>query len=262
MKTQNLVLRFIFTFTIGLASIALFMMIFSSCKKNEAPVTPGNLQLKANTSKQMLKSGTLVSVGGGTIALDAAKVEIKQIRIEENSGIDAQSQSGGQSGSKDDTYDAAEKSPGTKSGGAGDIMLTGPYLLNILNGAASIDQVMVLAGTYKKVDFEFFAGFENRGHSILLSGTFTNSKGVIIPFTITSDFAGTVELPIAGNGIQVRSGGTSTISVLFSVDNWLNKVDFNSAILSTGKININKAENPGLYRAFITELSKNIDIEN
>ena len=149
MKTQSLVLRFLLTFTIGVAFIVMVMLVFSSCKNEQSGVS-GTLQLKAN-SNQLLKSATIASVNGASISLDAAKVEIRNLRIEENSGNDNQNQSGDQSGN-----DGNEKNSKSEAGDAGDILLSGPYLLDILSGTASIDQVTVQPGTYKKVDFEFY----------------------------------------------------------------------------------------------------------
>lgn len=255
MKTQSLVLRFLLTFTIGVAFIVMVMLVFSSCKNEQSGVS-GTLQLKAN-SNQLLKSATIASVNGASISLDAAKVEIRNLRIEENSGNDNQNQSGDQSGN-----DGNEKKSKSEAGDAGDILLSGPYLLDILSGTASIDQVTVQPGTYKKVDFEFFAGSENSSHSIVLSGTYTNAQGIAIPFVLTSEFAETVQLPLAGNGIQVTSGAITTLSILFDVNNWLNKLDFSTAIVNNGQVNITKDENPGLYLAFLSELSKHIEIEN
>ena len=257
MKTQSLVLRFLFTFTIGVAFIVMVMLIFSSCK-NESSGAPGTLLLKASSRSQVLKSATITSINGASITLDAAKVEIRNLRIEENSGND--NQSGDQSGK--DGKDGNEKSSKSESGDAGDILLPGPYLLDILSGTASIDQVTVTPGTYKKVDFEFFTGTENNSHSIVLSGTYTNAKGIVIPFILTSEFAETLQLPLAGNGIEVNSGSITSISILLDVNNWLNQLDFSTANLSNGKISINKDENTGLYLAFIAALSKHIEIEN
>ena len=259
MKTQSLVLRLIFTFTIGVAFIVMIMMLFSSCK-NEASGTPGTLQLKATTPKLFLKSGVLASVGGATLTLDAAKVEIRNLKIEENSGNDVQNQSGNQS--NDTGKDTATKSTKAESADSGDILLSGPYLLDIINGSASIDQVSVQPGTYKKVDFDFYAGNENNGHSIILSGIFTNAQGGIVPFTLTSDFSEAVQLPLAGNGLQVNSGSITTISILFDVNNWLSTLDFNTANQANGRINITKDENTGLYLAFLSALAKHIEIEN
>lgn len=257
MKTQSLVLRFLFTFTIGVAFIIMVVLVFSSCK-NEQSGMPGTLQLKAK-SNQVLKSATITSVSGASLTLDAAKVEIKNLRIEENSGNDNQNQSGDQSGN--DGKEGNEKGSKPESGDSGNLKLAGPYLLDIVSGTASIDQVSVQPGTYKKVDFEFFAGPENSNHSIELSGTFTNVQGITIPFTLTSEFAETVQLPLAGNGIQVTSGGITTLSILFDVNSWLNKLDFSTAVVSNGQININKDENSGLYLAFLSALSIHIEIE-
>lgn len=258
MKTQSLVLRFLLTFSIGVAFILIVMLVFSSCK-NEQSGAPGTLQLKAN-SNQLLKSATIASVNGASITLNAAKVEIRNLRIEENSGNDNQNQSGDQSGN--DGKDSNEKSSKSETGDAGDILLPGPYLLDILSGTVSIDQITVQPGTYKKVDFEFFAGPENSSHSIVLSGAYTNAQNISVPFTLTSEFAKTVQLPLAGNGIQVNSGGISSISILFDVNNWLNKLDFSTAIVNNGQISINKDENSGLYLAFLSALSKHVEIEN
>lgn len=261
MKTQNLVLRFILTFAVGVGFIVMVMMVFSSCK-NEPVGTPGNVQLKATTPKLMLKSGTLAAAGGATIKLDAALVEIKNLRIEENSGNDVQNQSGNQSGDKsNDGKEAAEKNSTAEGGDQGDILLPGPYSLDIISGSAAIDQVSVQPGTYKKVDFNFSAGTGSNGHSITLSGVYTNAQGVAVPFMLTSDFAGTVQLPLAGNGLQVNSGTTSSISILFDDNNWLNALDLSTATVSNGQININATANKTLYEAFVSALSQHIEIE-
>lgn len=256
MKTQNLVLRFLVTFTIGVAFILMVTMLFSSCK-NDASEAPGTLQLKAGSQNQGLKSASITSVNG-SILLNAATVEIKNLRVEENSGNDIQN--GDQSADANDNE--KEKSSKSENNEGGDLMLSGPYLLDILNGSASIDQVTVQPGTYKKVDFDFFAGPENSNHSIELSGIFTNAQGIAIPFTLTSEFAETVQLPLAGNGVQVSSGGLSTISILFDVNNWLGKLDLNTATPDNGHISITKDKNTGLYIAFLSELSKHIEIDN
>lgn len=259
MKTQSLVLRFLFTFTIGVAFIVMVMLVFSSCK-NEHSGAPGTLQLKASSHSLTMKSATITSLNGASITLDAAKIEIRNLIVEENSGNDSQVQSGDQAGT--DGKDGNEKSSKPEAGDGGNLKLAGPYLLNILSGTASIDQVPVQPGTYKKVDFEFFAGPENSNHSIVLSGTFTNAQGISVPFTLTSEFAETIQLPLAGGGIQVNSGGTSSISILFDVNNWLNKLDLTTATVNNGQISINKNENSGLYQAFIAELLKHVEAEN
>lgn len=256
MKTQSLVLRFLFTFTIGVAFIVMVMLVFSSCK-NEQSGVPGTIQLKATSQSQGLKSAK-IEFSSGTIELQTASVEIKNLQIEENSGEDIQQ--GDQSGN--DGKDKGEKESKSNEGDGGDLLLAGPYLLNVLNNSATIDQVSVQPGTYKKVDFEFVAGPENNGHSIVMSGLFTNAKGNIIPFTLTSEIAESVQLPLAGNGIQVVSGNMVSVSILFDVNGWLKTLDLSTAILNNGRINLNRDENPSLYLAFIAELSKHVEVEN
>jgi len=243
------------TFLIGIALIIIITFSFSQCKKDNS-VKPGTIQLKATSQSMGLKSATIASVAG-TITLQTATVEIGNLRIEENSGND--NQNGDQSGN--DGVGGNEKNSKAETGVAGDLHLAGPYLLDILNGSASIDKVTVQPGIYKKVNFEFIAGSENKGHSIALSGVFVNAQGVSIPFTLTSEVVETIQLPLTGSGIQVNSGNMVSISILFDVSSWLTILDFSTASQNGGRININKDENTALYLAFITEVSKNIDIE-
>lgn len=259
MKTQSILLRIILTLMIGVAFLILISFIFSGCK-NENSGTPGTLILEAGSPKLMLKSGTLVSAGGATLKLDVVTVEIKNLIVEENSGSDNQNQVGDQSGDTTETsVDSGEKASSNAAADSGDLHLTGPFVLDVTNNTASIDQVSVLPGTYKKVDFEFYPGTENNGHSIFISGTFTNSQGVCVPFTLVSNATDAIQLPLSG--ISVSSGGTTTISIVFDVNNWLNDLDFNTATQANGQIAISSAENTGLYQAFMSVLAQHIDIQ-
>lgn len=261
MKTQSILLRAILTLMIGIAFLVLITFIFSGCK-NENSGTPGTLILKAESPKLMLKSGTLASTGGATLKLDAFTIEIRNLIVEENSGNDNQNQVGDQTGGTVDSgNESPEKNGSETSSDTGDLSLPGPFVLQILNGTASIDQATVSAGTYKKVDFEFYPGSENNGHSIVISGTFTNSQGVTVPFSLLSDATQTIQLPLSGTGISVNSGGTTSIAIVFDVNSWLNKLDFNTANQVNGQITISNTENTGLYQAFMSALAQHIDIQ-
>jgi len=276
MKTRVLFKKSI-TFLVGVVLIIIISIGFTRCKKDSS-VTPGTIQLKATSQSMGLKSATVVSLAGtfktiyllspisglksativssaGTLILQTAMVEIGNLRIEENSGNDVQNND--QYGN--DGAGGIESSTKSESGDAGDLQLAGPYLLDILNGSASIDKVTVPPGTYKKVNFDFVAGSENKGHSIALSGNFVNAQGVSIPFTLTSEIAEMIQLPLTGNGIQVTSGNIVPVSILFDISNWLNKLDFNTATQNKGQITISNVENQGLYQAFMTQVMKNIE---
>lgn len=254
MKTKSIILRLILIFTIGIALIVMILIVFSGCKNNHSG-TIGTLQLQADTPKSVLRAGTLAAIGGA-ITLKSVQVEIKNLKIEENSLQNNESKN--QSGDSGIQLGIDEK---VEFGNTADSLLTGPYLLNIFNGTASIDEVPIQPGAYTKVEFEFFAGPDNNNHSIALSGTFTNEQGVPIPFTLTSEFSEIIQLPLAGRGLKVNSGNIISITIFFDISKWLNKLDFNTANQTNGEICITKDENRDLYNAFLAQLSKHIDIE-
>ncbi|MFY9153239.1 MAG: hypothetical protein WAO52_14580 [Prolixibacteraceae bacterium] len=252
MKTKSAVLRLIITFTIGIALIVITTMIFS-CSKNEHSGTIGTLQLQADTPKSFLRSEAISTIDESFILLKSVQVEVRNLRIEGNSLPNNQSVKLGINGK--------QKSVRTEFGNTADSLLKGPYILDIFSGTASIDEVPVQPGTYKKVDFEFFAGPDNNNHSIAISGTFTNARGVSVPFSLTSEFSEIIQLPLSGRGLKIKSGNIISITILFDVNNWLNELDFNKANQTNGKITITKDENSGLYSAFMTQMLKHIDIK-
>lgn len=254
MKTKSVVLRVILIFTIGIALIVMVMMIFSGCTNNHSGAI-GTLQLEADVPKSLLRAGVLTTIGGA-ITLKSVQVEIKNLKIEENSLQNNESKN--QSGDSGLRLGIDEKN---EFGNTADSLLTGPYLLDIFNGTASIDEVPIQPGAYKKVEFEFFAGPDNNNHSIALSGTFTNAKGVPVPFTLTSEFSEIIQLPLAGSGLKVNSGNIISITIFFDISKWLNKLDFNTANQTNGEICITKDENRNLYNAFLAQVSKHIDVE-
>jgi hypothetical protein len=255
MKTKSVVLLLILTFTIGIALIVMTMMIFSCCKKENSG-TIGTLQLQADTPKSFLRSEAIATIDGSFITLKSVQVEVMNLRIEGNSLPNNQKNI--QSGDSGLRLGIDEKN---EFGNTADSLLTGPYLLDIFNGTASIDEVPIQPGAYKKVEFEFFAGPDNNNHSLALSGTFTNAQGVPVPFTLTSEFSEIIHLPLVGRGLKVNSGNIISITILFDVSTWLNKLDFNTANQTNGKICITKEENRELYNAFLAQVSQHIDIE-
>jgi hypothetical protein len=247
MKTKNLTIV-LFTFFIAFA--------ISSCN-NDKVGTPGVIQINATSQNAGVKSATIQTTAGD-IHLQSAVVKIKNLQIEENSGNDngGNNQDGNSDGGKDN-----KKENGSKENDGGDVLLPGPYALDITAGTATIDQIEAQPGTYKKVNFDFVAGFENEGNSIVLSGNYFSTSGVAIPFTLTSNFEANVQLPLT-KGITVNSGSTVSVSIVFDISGWLSGLNFENAEQTDGKIVINPTQNISLYKTFIDAVSKNIEIED
>lgn len=228
----------------------------TSCNKDKVG-TPGIIQMNASSQFSSVKSAAIATTAG-EISLQTAVVEIQNLQIEENLGED--NQGNHQDGNKDDGKEN-EKEGSSKENDGGDIILAGPYVLDIANGTASIDQIEAQPGTYKKVNFDFVAGVENGGNSIVLSGNYLANDGSVIPFELTSAFEANVQLPLA-NGISVNSGSTVAVSIVFDVMGWLSGINFENASLTGEKIVINKQQNGAIYSQFIDAVSKNIEVED
>ncbi len=244
MKTK-IVKHVLFSFFIAFA--------ITSCNNNLG--TPGIIKINATSQSAGVKSAT-IQTAAGDIHLQSAVVEIKNLQIEENSGNDNEGQGENNDNGKDDGKESA-----SKENDGGDILLPGPYVVDITGGAATIDQIEAQPGTYKKVNFDFVAGTENSGNSISISGNYFSTTGVIIPFTLESNFEANVQLPLA-TGISVNSGSTVSVSIVFDVAGWLSSLNFENAEQTDGKIVINPARNISLYNSFIAAVSKNIEIED
>ena len=254
MKTKILVAILAMTFLI---------VNFTSCNK-DTNTLPGTIRLNASATSAGVKSAA-IQTAAGTVALQTAAVEIQNVTIEENTGNDNENNNA--DGGKDNEGKDNEKNSGkdnekkSQENDGGDVVLAGPYVLDIINGAATIDQVSVQPGNYKKVDFDFVAGPENSGNSILIKGEYTSSAGVTVPFELTSDLSATVQLPLTKN-ISVSSGSTVSVSIVFDVQNWLSGLDFENATVTGNKILINAQQNTSLYNSFITAVNQHIQVED
>jgi hypothetical protein len=213
------------------------MLLLPGCSSQHSG-TPGTLQLKSGIPRTHSKSAWPTAVGGGTITLKSAQMEIRNLKVEPNPN----------------PKDRNGRRPDRKRTDAMiltdnycDSLLAGPYVLDILRCAAPIDEVLIKPGTYKKIDFEFFAGPDNGGHSISLSGIFSNEHRVKVPFRLIADFTKTIQLPLSGNGLKVNPGNILSLTILFDLNNWLNKIDFSTAREVNGQINITTDENQELY---------------
>lgn len=141
--------------------------------------------------------------------------------------------------------------------GNDDVILQGPYTIEISNGIVSFDQVDVFTGTYKKVDLIFQTGDSTtlNGHSIIITGNYINADGSSIPFTLKSDFTKQIQLQLANEGVTVSENSTVSISIVFDTDAWLSDLDFANAHITNGEIAIDNNNNTSLLNAFEANLS-------
>lgn len=239
-----------------------FILGLASCNKNQSGVA-GVVQFKAASHFAGVKSAS-IETANGTITIQSAIVEIQNLQIEENSGSDNQNEDGKADKNEKDKKEGKEgkeKDSGKEGTEGGDILLAGPYVLDVTGGNATIDQVDVVPGTYKKVDFDFVAGFQKSGNSIVVTGKYTSNSGTLIPFSLESNFESTVQLPLS-NPLIVSSGSIVSLSIVFDVNSWLTGINFENATQINGKIIIDPQTNVSLYNAFIDGVSKNIDVED
>nr|HPR59238.1 hypothetical protein [Bacteroidales bacterium] len=163
-------------------------------------------------------------------------------------------------GGDDSTTDTDNEADGEMD----DVILPGPYMLDVLNGSLSIDQVAVYPGTFKKVDFKFLlsdeAGFE--GNSIVVKGSYQKPDGVAVPVTLRSDFSQQVQLPIANGGITVAANSTITLTIVLDIQTWINNIDLAGAILTNNEIIIDKTVNADLLTLFESNLASAIEVED
>jgi hypothetical protein len=242
--------------------VAAILFLASGCAK-ESPNSTKSSQLTVDLSTfKSAASNSAVTKGTATSAftLNSAKISISDLIIEENSGNDVEQQ-----GDHNDGGNDAENNTDNEAGGEnGDVLLPGPYILDVVNGSLSIDQVAVYPGTFKKVDFSFNvsneAGFG--GNSIVVTGSYQKSDGTVLPFTLRSDFSQQVQLPIAGGGIILAVNSNITITIVLDIQSWINNIDLPGAILTNNEIIIDKTVNADLLNLFEANLALSIEVED
>ena len=136
--------------------------------------------------------------------------------------------------------------------GNDDVILQGPYSIEISNGIATFERVDMFTGTYKKVDLTFQTGDNTtpNGHSIIITGYYITADGSIIPFTLRSDFAKQIQLPLANDGVTVYENSTVPVSIVFDTNVWLSDLNFAGAHIIDGEIVIDNNSNTSLLNAF------------
>ncbi len=281
MKKKSLILTFF-----GSAFLLLFIM--DACNKQSVPkIKSASLLMKAVSSSS--NATATIPVSGGVLDLSSAFVNISALHIEENSGNENQNEKsgglkeggegneGGGSGIDNDSINNNDTinegsgsqnendsiSDGGNESGTADVLLAGPYPLNISTGQASIDQVNVYPGTFKKVNFDFQTSNETNfyGNSVVIKGQFKPISGNPVSFTIESVFSRHVQLPIANGGVTVTANSQVLIAIVFDINTWLGNINFAGAQVVNGEILINSTNNTTQFTTFETNLSTNIDAE-
>ncbi len=275
MKKKSLILTLL-----GAALLLLFVM--NSCTKQAATkVKSATLSMKALSKSPSASSLASIPVKGGVLNLSSAIVNIAALHIEENSGNDNQSgglkeggegNEGGEGGIDNDSINNNDTineggndtiNDGGHESDTADIFLAGPYPLDISTGQATIDQVNVYPGTFKKVHFLFQTSTAAQfyGNSIVIKGQYIPTSGAAVPFTIETIYSKHVQLPLANGGVTVTANSTVAIAIVFNINSWLGNLDFATAQVTNGEILVNNVSNAALLTAFETNLSANIDAE-
>ena len=235
-----------------ISALAFLLAIFnlSACKKSASnQIKSSTIELKAVSNHSNLKSVEDYSI-------TSANVNIVNLQIEENSGNDGENVEGGNENEGNETGGSENETDN------GDISLSGPFPLNISGGSASIGQVDVYPGTFKKVDFNFQTSTALGGKSIVISGEYTAAGGTVVPFTISSAFSQMVQMPLAGSGVSVSANSSVVIDIVFDVNAWMSGIDFGSATISNGAIIIDNENNTALLAVFEANLTTYVEQED
>lgn len=254
-----------------------FIFVVVGCGKK----APTSMNSTAKTSTVLMKasasptavstdaaSSTLLSsipIPGGSLDISTAMVNVDKIRIEENSGMDVEQQGDNNTGDQGGPDNELGGPDNEKSGPEAeqDIVLNGPFALDITNGEAAIQSVDVYPGTFKKVDLTLSINTASpfNGKTIVISGSFTPTGGSAVPVNLKSEFSQEIQMPIAGGGITVPDNSTVAVTITFNLAGLFDKVDLTSAQISNGEILIDSANNTALLSAFESNLAKYVDVE-
>jgi len=236
--------------------IAVILVLASGCAKDSSNLTKSSM---LNLSLSTTKSAVLKNVATD-FTLNSALINISDLVIEENSGNDVE-----QDGNHNDGGNDSENDSGNEAGGEqDDIILPGPYTLDVLNGTVSIDQVAVYPGTFKKVDFTFVTSTEADfgGNSIVVTGSYQQPGGTVVPVVLRSAFSETIQLPLAGNGLTVADNSTVSITIVLDIPSWINNLDLSGAVLTNSEIIIDNTVNEDLLNLFEANLVSSIEVED
>ena len=238
----------------GILSIVVLMLVLTGCKNathlgQNTPVKSAAVVLRASAVGLGLGSHDSFPVPGGSLVVDTAAVNIAEFRIQENSGPDSggNGQCGGQ-GEGDQPDSSDQEHP--------DIVVAGPFPLQIAGGETFIDTVAIYPGTFKQLTASFGIATQPpfNGNSIVIKGTYTPSGGSGIPVILQSVYDQETECLIAGGGITVPRDTTVALDAAFDVAAWFTDVDLAQAVVTNGQILIDSSHNTDLLAAFEANL--------
>ena len=229
-------------------TILVTIVFMLSC--SNSPVTASRekssmILLKASSKQLSTSTPSEIPVPGGVLTVSSALLNIGEFEIEENSGFEHEGKN------KDDEGESDE------------IVVKGPFAIDISSGEAFIDSVAVFPGTFKKVELEFALNTSSPfdGKSIVMQGDFNPTNGVAVPFTLKSGFKREIEGGLAGDGITVPENATVPVVVTFDLAGFFENVDFGNAAVVNGEIVIDGTNNSTLLAAFEANLSKYVEVE-
>jgi len=242
--------------------LALSISFFTGCNKT-GPVSPTNGSLSKSSTLKISATPVhkttpvnlaSIPVTGGTIDLQVAWINFKDLVIQENSGFDGEQQGEHHDGNQNDGGPETENP---------DITAPGPFTVDISSGNSLIGSFQVYPGTFKKVDFTFTPNPNDPffGKTIVMSGQFTPTVGSPVPFTLKSDFSSQIQQLIANGGIIIPADSTVEINVVFDLAGWFSSVDFSNAVVTNGEILIDSQNNQPLLAAFEAQLTAYVDVE-
>lgn len=244
--------------------IAILCLFAASCAKdNSSQIKSSKLAVNFSAIKVGVLKGASSMKGSSTtngFTLNSVKINIAYLIIEENSGNDVEQQGNHNDGGNDNENKSKEGSNGEN----GDVLLPGPYVLDVIDGKLTIDQVDVYPGTFKKVDFSFLinneAGFG--GNSIVVSGSYQRTDGSVLPVLLKSDFNQQVQLKLANGGVIAAAKSTVALSIVLDIPAWINRLNLSTAVVLNNEILIDKTNNPELLNLFESNLTSNIEVED
>ena len=203
----------------------------------------------------------VLNLANGALDLQTAMFSIDNVSIEENTG-EGSGQNGGAEGK-------GENEGGKEGGNEGgeneseDIVLTGPFSIDIATGGAVLDSVPVFPGTFRQADLEFHTALQApfAGHSIHVAGHYLPAVGSPIPFTLHSDFTQQIQVPVDNGGVTVTANTVMPIALTFDLTALFGDLDFASAAVVNGEILIDDAHNANLLAMFEANLADFVDLE-
>jgi hypothetical protein len=228
----------------GIIAALASVLAMTACHKsaNPKPERTAHVLLTVTPSTSGATGLQDIAVPLGTLDVQVARIYVGQFTIQENSGGEGNAQDSGDEGG---------------SGDLPDILVAGPFDLDIAGGAAFIDTVSVYPGVFRKTDVAFTVNGQApfNGMSILISGSYTPQGGSVVPFALRSGFTAETECGLVGDSIVVNNDTLVPVSVSFGVPGWLENLDFAHAQVTNDTIFIDSTHNTDLLAAFESGLS-------